>query len=80
MRGEAPLTIEFKEDGSYVAISAQGLLFGRWEVIDGNQLATWRTESRPKRISRFKVLDDSLIITDANGVAHNHTRVHPTRP
>ncbi|MEM7253881.1 MAG: hypothetical protein AAF493_20880 [Pseudomonadota bacterium] len=71
-----PVTIEFKPDGSYVAVSAQGLLVGRWEVTAENQLATWRSEAWPKRISRFELTQDSLVITDARGTPHAHRRIH----
>ncbi|MCH9675905.1 MAG: hypothetical protein K0U93_30995 [Gammaproteobacteria bacterium] len=74
MAGEAPLTIEFKPDGSYVAVSPHGLLVGHWEVTD-NKLATWRSPARPKRLNEFRFDGDSLIITDARGVAHVHNRV-----
>ena len=69
------LTIEFKANGSYVALTAMGVMTGRWETSEGNYVSTWASDNRPRQVSHFRFEDGRLIITDATGQELVHERI-----
>ena len=72
---EHDLTIEFLDNGFYVALTNRGVMTGRWEQLDESRLATWNSKGLPKRVSEFTIDGDILIITDESGVALKHHRM-----
>ncbi len=69
------MSIEFKEDGTYVAQTAVGRRAGRWELVDPSHIATWSNEGKPKRVSEFAIVGNFLIIIGAQGSALKHKRI-----
>ena len=69
------LTIEFKENGVYIALTKRGVRIGRWEQLDESRLSTWNNSSLPKRVSKFSVAGDILTITDDSGTTLKHRRI-----
>ena len=68
------LQIEFHADGSYKAFTVGNAINGKWALVDDKHLATWVKEDRPKRVNRFSVDANKLVITDERGVQHVHER------
>ena len=69
------LTIEFKPNGVYVALTAMGVMTGRWEVVNETQIATWASDNRPRQVSEYRIVDDMLFITDTAGQQLKHARI-----
>lgn len=72
---EYDLTIEFLDNGLYVALTNRGVMTGRWEQLDESRLATWNSKGLPKRVSEFRVDGDILIITNESGARLTHHRM-----
>jgi len=69
------LTIEFKQAGTYVALTAMGVMTGHWELESAHQLATWSSENLPRQRSRVSIQGDTLTITTAEGTELVHQRI-----
>ena len=74
------LTIEFKDNGGYIALTNSGVMTGRWEQLDESRLSTWNSGRIPKRVSEFTIEGDLLIITDESGVRLTHRRILLSEP
>ena len=69
------LTIEFRSDGHYVALTAMGVMTGRWALVDDSHLATWSSENKPQRISEFTLEGATLTIIEPDGSFLKHRRL-----
>lgn len=69
------LTIEFKPDGTYVALTRMGVMSGHWEIGADSRLSTWSSDSRPKKVSEFVLRASLLVITHSNGEKLTHRRI-----
>jgi len=69
------LVIELRADGTYLAYTGTGPSAGRWELVDSSHIATWSAPDKPKRVSRFRLEDEALIVIDADGAALRHRRL-----
>ena len=69
------LTIEFRADGHYVALTAMGVMTGRWTLVDETHLATWSSENKPQRISEFTLEGATLTIIEPDGSFLKHRRL-----
>lgn len=74
------LSIEFNNNGVYIAFTPQGVMTGRWESLDGLHLSTWSNVRLPKRNTRYTIEGDILTITGASGLALKHRRVLLEKP
>ncbi len=70
-----PLVIEFGADGRYRVTGPGGPGEGFWRLEGADRIATWRDPSRPPRVNRFTFSGGRLVIIDARGRFHKHTRV-----
>ena len=69
------MSIEFKENGIYIAFTPHGVMTGRWKSLDTMHLWTWNDEQMPKRITQYAIEDDILTITETNGDQLRHRRI-----
>ena len=69
------LEVRFEEDGTFEARTPEGVTEGRWQQLDEMHLATWADENKPRRVNRFEVQGDNLIIIDDHGQYHVHKRL-----
>jgi len=69
------LVLRFRANGTYEALGPGGVRTGYWSELPGGRLATWSDPSRPKRVNRFALNRDWLVIIDAQGNFHKHRRI-----
>ena len=69
------ITIEFKDNGAYIALTERGVMTGRWEQLDESHVSTWSSDRLPKRVSEFSIDEDTLVITDEGGTGLTHRRI-----
>ena len=74
------LTIEFKDNGAYIALTKRGVMTGRWEELEESRLSTWNNEQLPRRLSVYSIEGDILTITDASGTQLKHRRLLLAEP
>ncbi len=70
-----PMTITFKPNGTYDAVTSSGLRTGRWALTSDGEITTWADDGRPKRVNGFALNDEALVIIDERGRFHKHRRV-----
>lgn len=70
----AALQIVFGDDGRYYAKSAKSTIRGKWALVDEEHIATWTDDSRPRRVNRFRIHGNNLVIIDTDGTHHVHRR------
>lgn len=70
-----PVVIEFHADGTYAADTPVGDITGQWKVLDGGRIETWSDGKKPRRANGYRFDDGQLVITDAQGTEHRHSRL-----
>ena len=70
------LQIAFFDDGRYHAKTSTSVLRGKWALVDEEHVATWTDDSRPRRVNRFRIHGNNLVIIDPDGTHHVHRRQH----
>ncbi len=74
-RNKESVFIEFRPDGSYRAMTKQGLSEGNWTQVDKYNIATWVSEDQPRRVNGFRLHRGNLIIISEIGSYQMHKRV-----
>jgi len=69
------LTIEFKANGVYIALTPKGVMSGRWEINEDKQLSTWSSDNSPRKVSQFAIEKGLLVITHSSGQKLVHRRI-----
>lgn len=69
------VVIEFRTDGTYAARTPRGNLDGQWSLLESGRIETWSDREKPRRSNGYRFDDGRLVITDAQGMEHRHSRL-----